>query len=150
MRSHRPIWALSVLTAGNTHTNTELSEPKASISISFYRKIISHQTYETFGFLPILIKETKCKEPVSPDAAGVCVLQLCCVWRYGPQSNGSVLWAGGQQTLFCIPAAAAHLQTQQPIRNKSRHSGQIHSKNSSFYPSIYITNIIKILVFWSI
>ncbi len=61
------------------------------------------------------------KKTVSPDAAGVCVPQFCCVRRYGPQSNSPVLWASGQQTLFWIPAAAAHLQTQQPIRNKPRH-----------------------------
>lgn len=82
---------------------------------------ISHQTYETFWISPYPNQRDK-KQVVSPDSAGVCVLQLCCVWCYGPQSNRSVLWAGGQQTLFCIPAAAAHLQTQQPITNKSRHS----------------------------
>lgn len=88
-------------------------------------QFLSHSTEKWLSIKPEIsgfLKETKSKESVSPDAAGVCLLQLCCVRRYGPQSNGSVLWAGGQQTLFSIPAAAAHLQTQQAIRTKSRHS----------------------------
>ncbi len=119
MRSHWTIWALSILTAETTQTHN-CQRPKHPFRSHSTEKWFPNRPTKHLEFLPFLIKETKNR--VSPDAAGVCVLQFCCVRRYGPQSNSPILWASGQQTLFWIPAAAAHLQTQQPVRNMSRHT----------------------------
>ncbi len=119
MRSHWTIWALSILTAETTHKHTTVSAQSIHFCLIQQKNYFPTDLGNIWN-IPSLIKETKNS---LTWFAQVCVCCSSAVFgvRYGPQSNSPVLWGQWPKDLFWIPAAAAQLQTQQPIRNKPRH-----------------------------